>query len=475
MRPPAAASARVRLGRSHLLIPAVFLLCQALVVARGLNGPFLDEAVNVTAGLQILRGQPGQFGWLGGSVYLYPVLAGAAYPFGGLGATRLMTAVLYASTLWLFSRFATSLFGRRASAFATGLLAINGLFFSLAHFAVYDALSLLGVCGAAWAAVEMSRTGRVGWMVVSGLFGALAIASKYPSVIALLSVVGVAMVLARGRRAFALAALSIAVAALALTCYMLVVHGFLIPRVALTQAIGEPEIFDRATLAYQVCYALGLPFALALLGARRVRREDRLLALALLGGSLPWPVLHVVLGRYVSLVKDSAFGFLTLYPLAGVALAELWRERRLKGLALVGLAGVWGAAQSYWQDRSWEDIRPVVQFILPQLRPDQRVALEHGWSFSMYAVLEHHLPSTSSVIDRYRYEHGEDVCDADWIVGTLRADGDTSDPLVRAAQSCRFTLAKAFPYDFYTPLPPLVRHLSWEYVVFRRAPSSSSR
>jgi hypothetical protein len=472
MRPLAATSTFRELCRSHLSIPAAFFVCQCLVIAVGLNGPFLDEAVNVTAGMQVLRGQPGEFGWLGGSVFLYPILAGAAYSIGGLAATRLVTATLYALTLWLFSRFATSLFGRQAAAFASALLAINGVFFSLAHFAVYDAVSMVGVCGAAWAAVEMARTGKVRWTIMAALLGALAVVSKYPSVIALLSVAGVAMALSRGARSFARLGLSGVLVVVAVVSYMLIAHGFVIPRVALTQAIGEPEIFDRATLGYQVFYALGLPLALAIAGGKRIWKEQRLLALALLGGSVPWPALHVVLGRYVSLVKDSAFGLLMLYPLAGIALAELWRERRRAGVALLALAGVWGIAQCYWQDRSWEDIRPVVQFILPQLRSDQRVALEHGWSFSMYAVLDHHLPTTSSVIDRYRYEHGEDICDADWIVGTRRSASDnTSDPLVRAARSCGFTLAASFPYQFYSPLPPLIRHLRWEFVVFRRAPS----
>jgi hypothetical protein len=460
------------LGRSHLLIPVAFFVCQALAVASGLNGPFLDEAVNVTAGLQILRGQPGQFGWLGGSVYLYPILAGAAYALGGLAGTRLMTAALYTLILWLFSRFTTAMLGRSAAGFATGLLAINGVFFSQAHLAVYDAVSMVGVCGAAWAAVEMFRTGKVSWTLAAGLFGALAITSKYPSAIALLSVSSLTLALARGLRTVALAMLSIVVAALVVVSYMLVAHGFVIPRVALTQALGEPELFDRTTLGYQAFYALALPFALAVLGAGHIWREHRLLALTLLSGGLLWGALHVALGRYASLVKDSAFGFLMLYPLAGMALSKLWRERRQAGLALLGLAGLWGLAQCYWQDRSWEDIRPVVHFILPRLRSDQRIALEHGWSFSMYAVLDHHLPADSSVIDRYRYEHGEDVCDADWIVGTRRSASDTSDPLVRAAQSCRFDLAGTFPYDFYSPIPPLVQHLRWEFVVFRRSSSS---
>jgi hypothetical protein len=249
---------------------------------------------------------------------------------------------------------------------------------------------------------------------------------------------------------------------------MLIAHGFVIPRIALTQAIGEPAIFDRPTLGYQVVYAVGLPFALAVAGARRVWRERPLPVIALLAGSLLWPVVHIALGRYVSLVKDSAFGFLMLYPLAGIALAALWRERRRAAVALMGGTAMWGTAQCYWQDRSWEDIRPVVQFILPQLRSSERVALEHGWSFSMYAVLDHHLPAISSVIDRYRYEHGEDVGDADWIVGVRRSASDTSDPLVRAATSCRFAEVGSFPYDLYSPLPPLVRLIHWRYVVFRR-------
>ena len=450
------------------MLALAFLACQCVAIACSVNGPFLDEAVNATVGLQLLRGRPGDFGWLGGSVYAYPVLVGAAYAAGGLAGARLVTALLYTLALWLFSRFSSRLVGPTASLFATGLLAVNGIWFSIAHLAVYDALAMAALCGAAWAAVEMARTQRLRWALAAGLWSALAVIAKYPTVIALLPVAGLAFTASRRRPSLQLIAASLGIATIAVTAYMLLAHGFLIPRVALTQAVGEPSIFDQSTLAYQAAYTLALPLALAIPGALRVFRKRPALVIVLVAGSLIWPILHVVMERYQSLSKDSAFGFIELYPLAGVSVSELWRERRRVVAGVLGVAISWGFAQCYWQDRSWGDIRPVVAFIVPELQPTDRVALEHGWAFSMYAVLAGRLPSPAAVIDRYRYEHGEDVCDAQWIIGTRHSPLDTSDPLVRAAESCQFKLVRSFPYEFYSPVPPLVRHLEWEYQVYRR-------
>src|SRR4051812_47913893 len=120
------------LVRSHWSIPLAFFICQCGLVAAGINGPFLDEAIYTTLGLEFLRGQPAQLDWLGGSAYLFPLLAGAGYALGGLIGARLLTALPYTLTLWLFSRFVSRAFGRSAAVFGTALLAINGIFFSLA-------------------------------------------------------------------------------------------------------------------------------------------------------------------------------------------------------------------------------------------------------------------------------------------------------------------------------------------------------
>jgi len=457
------------------LIPLGFFALQCVVVVIATNGPFLDEAVNATIGLQIWRRLGPDVTWLGGSAYVFPVLAGAAYGLGGLLAVRALTAALYTLTLITFHRFVSRLFDERTASWATGGLAINGLFFSLGHFAVYDSVAILMVCGAAYAAVRMSQTGRVRWAVACGVASSLAIIAKYPTVIALVPMLALSMVDGRPRRTAGLMAIVVTCVALAVSTYMYLVYGFVVPQVAWSRALNEPAIFDRPTLIFQVGYALSLPLALALAAVSELwQLQRRRLAVILFGASLPWPILHVVLDRYVSLVKDCAFGFLALYPLVGFGMARRWTASRRFSLPIVVAAAIWGAGQCYWQDRSWGDLRPVVRHLLPQLRPSDRVALEHGWDLSMYVVMDRTLSSSVSVIDRYKYEHGEDVCEADWIVGSRSDPEDTSDAMTQAAVSCGFVIDRLFPYEFFTPLPPLVTQQRWQYVLFRRSPRSSA-
>lgn len=459
------------MSRPTLSVIVTFFLLQLLTVALQINGPFLDEGIYATAGVRLLTGYGDNYDWFGGSAYVFPVLSGAAYLLGGLAGSRILTAILYGLALVAFSKFVQRSFGIAASFWATLLLSINGVFFSHAHLAVYDAAAFLGLCGSLWSAIELARAPRLRWVVQGALFAALTVTSKYYVVVILAPVLAISLLSSRRRpwqRILLTAAASIVVTA----TYLWLAHGFVVPRAAFASLGGYDPLFSRDQLIFQVVYVLLVPLSLSVWGFLRVAQQRAQLAIALLLAALLWPALQVLRGTHVSLIKHAAYGFVFLYPLAGISLSHLWKRSRLASGLLLSVLASCGATQAYWNDLAWPDIRPAVRHILPMLREDDRVAVEWGWSFGMYAVLGGHLRSPLSITDRYMYEQGANLCEHSWIIGSVTRPNDPSDPFFREAVRCGFALVKSFPVTLhYVFWPGVLKKTQWYVLAFRRPPS----
>lgn len=298
--------------------------------------------------------------------------------------------------------------------------------------------------------------------------GAVTVIAKYPSIIAVAVAFCIPVARVRTSSMVSQTVLAASGASLIVVGYMLLTFGFVVPRNAMIAALDEINLLPRSVLAFQAIYALALPLVLALAGARLLWRDQALLCGLLISGGLAWAVLHVALERYVSIVKDSAYGFFFLYPLAGVGFHGLWSTRQSRIPGLTATLFGWGVCQGYCQDRTWHDIRPAVDFILPQLSPNDRIAAHPAWDLAMYAVIEGPLHSPTQILDRYRVNRGADPCGADWILGTKRGPFDSGDSLVGMAEACSFDYVGSFPAPFLVIMPPLVRPISWDLVLFRK-------
>ena len=108
--------------------------------------------------------------------------SGSATGLGGLAGARLVAVLLYAGALAFLASFTRRLFGGRAAFWGTVLLAMNGIFFSFAHLAVYDAAAFLCFAGCLWAMGEYGAGGRLRWALAAGAFAGAAVVARYAAV-----------------------------------------------------------------------------------------------------------------------------------------------------------------------------------------------------------------------------------------------------------------------------------------------------
>ena len=451
---------------------AAFVVAQAIVVLLFGNGPFIDEGVYTTMGVRVLAGKSDPYGWLGGSPWVAPVLFGLGYQLGGLAGARLVAVLLYAGAFVLLAAFTRRLFGGRAALWATLLLAMNGIFFSFAHLAVYDAAAFVCFAGCLWAIGEHGADGRLRWALAAGAFAGVAVVARYAAATAIAPALLLAFVVGSRPRAGHVAA-AVLIAAGLPALHFLALNGTLIPPVTNIWA-KLSGLFSRSNLAFGVVYVMLVPLVLAAGGAALVGRRRPALALVLLGLALPWPILHVALSHHVSFHKDMMFCFAFLFPLAGVGAARLWATRRRTAIALLAPLALWGVAQLHWEDRSWADMRPAARYVLAGLPPGARFAAGAGWDFRMYAVLDHGVTSPWDVLDAWDVEHARgDACQSVFIVAERSGPHDNSDPLLAAAARCGFKPVAEFPSSFYYVAPPAAHRLPKNFVVFGRpAPAS---
>ncbi len=448
--------------------------CLAQVVWIGLlsNGPFLDEGVNVVAGSRLTNGFRDDFSWLGGSVWLFPLLAGIAHAAGGLAATRIVATIFFSASIWLAGLSVQRRYGRTPALVSTLFLSTNGILFSVAHLAVYDCVAFFGTTLALFCSDRGGQTSSRSWWLGAAAAMVLAVLAKYsvalmmPLVVLLFAVDGTLKM-----RQLVLLTLLPAAASIA---YMLLVYGTVLPAGVLSGARDAGAAFDDATLAMRCLYACGAPLVVFLaclaFGDTTGFTRGRLWVATL--GLLLWPLLHLTTRRYVSLEKHAVYGLLFVAPIVGVCVARWIANRRWVYWFAAPLL-TWSAVQTTWQDHSWANIRPLADFLVPMLRSDDEVVADPGWDLALYAIAEGPLASPWAIVDRTRRHNGASPCDADWIIAPGRGAFGAEDPLVGQALACGHELVRRFPAPFVAITSDFVAHMDWELLVFQHRSEES--
>ena len=408
-------------------IAGAFLAAQVALIWGAPSPPFVDEGLYVVAGLRILEGHglsDGYVGWFNGSPFVWPVIAAAGHHLGGLAGARLMAAVLSTATLIAAAAAARRLFGQSAAAWCALVLAVNGLFAALAHFAVYDVPALTCLAVSIWCVSRAAGAGGTRWAIAAAVAFALGVVAKYGYMAMAVPLIGLLVgVCGVGRSAgpvMAFASVSGAVAG----AYFLLCFGTLFPSSSgayLTQAVSR----TRAHVALlQVLFGL-VPLALAIAGALALRRTPRgpWLAAACLLALFVYPTFHLWTANFVSAQKHVVAGFLFGSLLAAVALERLWQARGPAAIAVLASLAAWGGLQCYGQDRSWPDLRPLAQYLVAHVRPGDRVLAESPWTYALYLYPAARIASPSDVIDIHHSPAAArgDACAADWVVGSRDA------------------------------------------------------
>ena len=479
---------------------ALIVLLQVLLTLRLRNGVFIDEALYINAGQDLLHAWstgapiPDHASGFSGLPAAYPVLIALVDAVGGLWLARFTSLAMVVGVTILLAATTQHLFGYRAGVLAAAAFAATGPVLFLGALATFDALALLLLISALW----LGSTRR-GWStaLLVGVLLAAAVVVKYtaavfvPPVLAAIVLAGMRGAPATGPDEPAAVPATRPTAArswwrgvlagltaggLLAAAYLVLADASVRQGIAFTTTARQAlSPTSTGFLLTSLALDIGPILLLGLLGLTvLVTRRDRvLLGLVLLGAAALLPAAQLHLGEGVSFSKHTAYSAAFLAPLAGVGLA--WLSRRTFAFGPVGLALLLvlslGVLRSSALHREWVDVRPVAAIIEENPAPGvyissstdalkyytRRAGLDIAWqtTFELYArgddVIRH-------AVDTGRYQT------------VILRSASTTNPDQDAGQA--LLLEALVASDNYRAEPPLeVRDYSDDrWLIFHRLP-----
>ena len=357
-------SRRVWVSRGVLLL---IMVLQAALTLRMSNTAFEDEGLYLYVGhleiRHLLHGaalQGDYPSYFSGAPVLYPVLGALADSIGGLAAARALSLLEMLAVTGLIYSMSRRLFNERVALCAAVVYAVTEPALFLGHLATYDATALLLLTVAAWLAVRFAADARPLYLLAAPVL-ALAVATKYATLLFVPSVIGLAGLVASprlGRKTVVTsAALGAATVALLLGAAYLAGPDYLTGFKFTTLDRFEGTASTRSLL-WDVAQWVGVPFLLAVTGtvgwvlrpftdrSERVgpggsRARRALLGGLMAGSALLAPIEQIRIHTETSLFKHVGFGLMLAAPIAGVGLARIIGDHFRR--AQVGIA-IWGVS-----------------------------------------------------------------------------------------------------------------------------------
>jgi hypothetical protein len=384
---------------------ALIMVLQALLTLRMFNTAFEDEGLYLYVGhLEIrhfLHGaalQGDYPSYFSGAPVLYPVLGALADSVGGLAAARALSLLEMLAVTGLIYAISRRLFNERVGLCAAVLYAATEPALFLGHLATYDATALFLLTVATWLVVRLAEHARPLYLLAAPVL-ALAVATKYATLLFVPSVVGLAGLAAAprlGRRALVnSAALAAATVALLLGAAYLAGPDYLtgFRFTTLDRFEGAASV---GSLAWDVAQWIGVPLLIAAVGAvgyairpftepgERLAPAGGRLRRALLGGlmagsALLAPIEQIRIHTETSLFKHVGFGLMIAAPIAGLGLARIIGDHFRR--AQIGIA-IWGASLAIGMTaasnlfQAWPSTSVFIADLARYIRPDGRYLVE---------------------------------------------------------------------------------------------------
>ena len=315
--------------------------------------PFEDEGLYLYVGHRMLDHllhrsvvveDPGAY--LSGAPALYPVLGALADSAGGLEGARLLSTVFSAVTVVAVFGLGRSLHGPTVGLLGAAAFGVQGSVLFIAGLATFDAMMLMMVVLAAWAAVASARRDGLQWAPMIGVLLALAVLVKYGGVAYVPVVAALAWTVGRplhGRSVTRATVVMLVCTAVALVFLFAVWGRSLLPGVGLTTVSRTVLVPESAAGVARRTAELAGPWLLAsAVGAVAVaRRRDRwagATAGVLVLASVLAPLQQARIGEAASLERHVAFGIAFAAPLVGVAALAALRLAARAGRPAVAAA-----------------------------------------------------------------------------------------------------------------------------------------
>lgn len=408
---------------------AFIMLVQALLSLRNNNSPFVDESLYLYSGHlelgQMLHGTSTGidfWSYFSGAPVLYPPLGALADQIGGIFAARLLSLLFMLGTTGLLYLITRRLFGTRAGLCAAALFSCIEPTVFLGGLATYDAPALFLLALATWIVVRFAD-GKYPWYLLAILPTALAVGTKYVSLLFVPTIFGLAFLAAAPyARRWALIrpiALILGTGCVLYTAYRAAGKAAAtgISETTTSRAHGTDTI--ELVLKQATQYG-AVVFAIAVIGGIFVIRLPRkhehpaivqsrwqraLMVAVMVGSALLAPLYQAHLHTAVSLQKHVGFGLFFAAPLAGYGLVRIVGPHfaRLQlGIGALVLTAALGMGQSLSMFHSWPSSYASVAELVKYQKPGAHYLFAEGPN-AIYQLRGDRYAEPSQITDAYSF------------------------------------------------------------------------
>lgn len=384
---------------------ALIMTVQAVLSLRNNNSPFVDESLYLYSGhLELGHMLYGTstgidfWSYFSGAPVLYPPLGALADQLGGIFAARLLSLLFMLGTTGLLYLITRRLFATRAGLCAAALFSCTESTIFLGGLATYDAAALFLLALSTWIVVRFAD-GRYPWYLLAIFPAALAVGTKYVSLLFVPTIFVLALMAAAPySRRWALirpVALTLGTTCVVYAAYRLAGTSAAtgISATTTSRAHGTDTV---SLVMKQAAQYSGVVFAIALIGAVFVvrlpqrhahpavvqARWQRSMLVALLAGTaLLAPLYQAHLHTAVSLQKHVGFGLFFAAPLAGYGLVRIVGphfHRVQLGIGVLVLTFALGMGQSLTMFHSWPNSYGSVAELVKYQKPGAHYLFADG-------------------------------------------------------------------------------------------------
>ncbi len=362
---------------------------------------------------------------------LWPVLSGGAFELWGVAGPRLIALLLVVTGFLALLSATRQLFGAAAAGFTAAALALSAPFWVAGHLGSMEAPALAAICIALWAIVQLARYDHRGWLLLAATMLGIAMLAHYRSVLLLIPA---SMLLAalRHRRAPIDIGLLWLLDGLALVVYFDVfstqIVDVLSPEKVFGLSDGAGSFASVSAARGIVALWGGLPLIVACFAWQRNPPLRSVIA-AFIAGPAIWITIWLLSARagatFVHL--DLALGTILLYPVVGLALAQIdWNRARMLtlGIAALGLT-LLSAQQTHAFDQGWPDTSAPVATLVGSMQPGDRVLSNERWPYALALYEAGRIDDPEDVLDETMLFESDvvfDVCSFSWLIESQSFD-----------------------------------------------------
>jgi hypothetical protein len=394
----------------RMLLLAIMLI-QAVLSLRNNNSPFEDESLYLYSGHlelgHLLNGTSTVTDFwaeFSGAPVFYPIFGALADQLGGLFLARLCSLLFMLGATGLVYLMGRRLFGARAGLYAAALFACTEPTIFLGNLATYDAPALFLLALSAWIVVRFAAK-SFPWYLIAVFPAALAVGTKYVSLLFLPSIVALALLVSLphfGR--WALIRPVALTAGLSMLVYTMYEAAGPSGRTGISlTTTNRPHGTDSlwkvmsesgewvgwvvmVAVAGAVCL-IRLPSSHTHAALPKALWQRICLGLLMVGSALLAPVYQAHLHTVVSLQKHVGFGLIFAAPLAGYGLVRLVGpnfHRVQLGIGVLVIAFALAMGQSIFQFHYW----PNSYSLVTELAKYQKPGAHYFFSNASNAIYE---------------------------------------------------------------------------------------